>query len=115
VVGGLRDPALGPAVAVGLGGVLVELLDDAALGLAPLDRAEALELIGSLRARAVLDGIRGGARVDRESLADLVVAVGDLLDAAPWIAEVDLNPVVGGRSGVAAVDWRVRVAPDPAG
>jgi acetyltransferase len=119
VVGGLRDPDLGPAVAVGLGGVLVELLDDVALGLAPLDRAQARELIGSLRARAVLDGARGGSPVDRESLAALVVAVGDLLTAAPWIAEVDLNPVVGGPSGVAVVDWRVRVAPtrrgEPAG
>lgn len=110
IVGGLRDAELGPAVMVGLGGVLVEVLDDVAFGLAPLDGRDALALLRRLRGFAVLSGVRGAAAVDLDALASLVSAVGDLLVGVPEVIAVDLNPVLATPRGCIAVDWRIDVA-----
>lgn len=112
VVGGLRDPAFGPAVMVGLGGVLVEVLDDVVFALAPVTAAYAETLLRSLRGAAVLDGVRGAPAVDVAALAAVVVAVGDLMLADPDLAELDLNPVLAGPDGATAVDWRLAVTPE---
>jgi acetyltransferase len=108
VVGGIRDAQFGPAVLVGLGGVLVEVLDDVALALAPLSVAEAAELLARLRCYPLLGGARGRERVNLAALARLVSRVGDLLVRAPEIAELDLNPVLCGAAGCVVADWRVR-------
>lgn len=107
VVGGLREPTLGPIVAFGLGGIFVEALDSVVFSAAPLTRAQAVDLASRVRGAAVLSGERGLPAVDTEALVRLVQAVGDLLVAYPEIAELDLNPVVAGPQGVAAVDVRM--------
>lgn len=109
VVGGLRDPQFGPMVMVGLGGVLVEVTADVAFAPAPLDRSGAHRLLAGLRGHAVLEGFRGAAAVDRDSLARIVQIVGELVVAMPEIAELDLNPVLVTASGSTVVDWRVRI------
>ncbi|HEX6446961.1 MAG TPA: acetate--CoA ligase family protein [Streptosporangiales bacterium] len=108
-VGGVRDEAFGPLVLVGFGGVLVELLRDTASALAPVDHAEAVALLRSLRCAARFDGWRGSPPVDVDALAAVVVSVGELLAGTTEIAELDLNPVLAGPSGCLAVDWRVRI------
>lgn len=115
VVGGLRDAQFGPAVLVGLGGVFVEVLDDVALALAPLSVAEAADLIARLRGYPLLQGARGCEPVDVGALARLVAAVGDLLVAAPEIAELDLNPALCGPAGCVVADWRVKGQIGPPG
>jgi len=110
VIGGLRDPAYGPAVMVGLGGVLVEVMDDVAFALVPITPRYAETLLRSLRGAAVLDGVRGAAPVDVAALAAVVVAVGDLLVGIPEITELDLNPVLAGPDGAVAVDVRLATA-----
>jgi acetyltransferase len=95
---------------VGLGGVLVEVLDDVAFGLAPLDDQDALALLRRLRGFPVLAGVRGAAAVDLDALASLVSAVGDLLVGVPEAITVDLNPVLATPRGCVAVDWRIEVA-----
>lgn len=109
VVGGLRDPQFGPAVMVGVGGILVEAIRDVAFGLAPLTLDEARALWGGLRGRPVLEGARGGAAADLDALADVTARVGDLLVAEPRLAEVDLNPLIACGDRVTAVDWRLLV------
>jgi acetyltransferase len=109
VVGGIRDPQFGPAVMVGLGGVLVEALGDIAFALAPLGPDEARRLIGRLQGFPALAGARGRPAVDLDALAGVVSAVGDLLVAVPEVAELDLNPVLATAAGCVAVDWRVVV------
>ncbi len=104
IVGGRRDAVFGPAVLVGLGGVLAEVLDDVAVLLAPVSEAEARRRIDGLRGAAVLRGVRGRPGVDLDALAFLVAAVGRLLVADPSIAEIDLNPVIAGPGGAIAVD-----------
>ncbi|MGI8532298.1 MAG: acetate--CoA ligase family protein, partial [Geodermatophilaceae bacterium] len=107
VVGGLRDPAYGPVVMVGLGGVRVEVLGDGAFALAPVTAEYAGTMLRTLRGAAVLDGVRGAPAVDVAALATVVVAVGELIAGVPDIAEIDLNPVLAGPHGVLAVDWRI--------
>jgi acetyl-CoA synthetase (ADP-forming) len=107
VIGGIRDDSFGPAVTVGAGGVLVELIRDAAWRLAPLGTEDALEAIRSTRVHRILDGWRGRPRADEAALAALLVAVGDLLRTDPRVSEVDLNPVLAYPDGAIAVDVRV--------
>jgi acyl-CoA synthetase (NDP forming) len=109
VAGIKRDPAFGPAVLVGLGGVWVEALDDVSLRLAPLTPADAANMLDQLRGSRLLDGYRGAPAVDRDAIAAVLVALGGLAISEPTIVELDLNPLVAGTEGVMAVDVRVLV------
>lgn len=104
IVGGRRDAVFGPAVLVGLGGILAEVLDDVAVLLAPVAEAEVRRRLERLRGAAVLRGARGRPGVDLDALASLVASVGRLLVDDPSIAEVDLNPVIAWQGGALAVD-----------
>ena len=75
IVGLVRDPRFGHVVMVGLGGVFVEVLRDVAFRLAPITRADALDMLAELRGARLLDGVRGGRPVDRAALADLLLKV----------------------------------------
>jgi acetyltransferase len=114
IIGGVRDPQFGPTVLVGLGGVFVDAIGDVALGLAPLHHDDAYRLLTDLRGYPVLTGARGAEPVDLDALAAVICAVGDLLAAAPAIAELDLNPVLAQTDGCVAVDWRILVENPPA-
>ena len=105
IVGMRKDPIFGPIVMVGLGGIFVEAFKDAAFARAPLSNADAYHMLECFDGKAVLDGVRGADAVDREALARLLVAVGDLALEHPEIEELDLNPVFAGPDGVIAVDW----------
>ena len=110
ILGLKRDASFGPAVVVGFGGVLAEVLDDVAIRLAPVSREQALAMLGDLRGARLLDGVRGRPPVDRLALADLIVALSCLGDARPDIVEIDLNPVIASPDGVLAVDALVVLA-----
>ena len=104
IVGGRRDPIFGPAVLVGLGGILAEVLDDVAVLLAPVDPAVVVERLARLRGAPLLRGVRGRPGVDVDALAALVAALGAFLVANPDVEEVDLNPVIASPAGAVAVD-----------
>jgi hypothetical protein len=107
VVGAFRDVQFGPVVMVGLGGVLVEALDDVVFRLAPVDEAEAQAMLGELRARRLLAGMRGRPGADLPALARMVAAVSALVAGRAEIAELDLNPVFALPAGAAVADARV--------
>jgi acyl-CoA synthetase (NDP forming) len=111
IVGLRRDPSFGPAVVVGLGGVLAELLDDVAIRLAPVDRETALGMLAELRGSRILDGVRGSPPVARGAVADLIVSLARLGDGRPDIIDVDLNPVIASTTGAMAVDALVVLVP----
>ena len=115
VVGGVQDPEFGPMVLAGLGGVLVETLRDVQLAVAPVDEAQALGMLRSLRAAAVFGGVRGQPAVDLDAVADVVVTASELVAEHPEIAELDLNPVLADGTGCVAVDWRIRISAPPWG
>lgn len=105
VIGVKRDPAFGIVVMVGLGGVLVEVLKDVVFRRAPFSHSEGLRMLGSLRMRQLLDGVRGQPPVDREAIARLLSQVSVWAAAmAPWLEELDLNPVLVGPDGPLGVD-----------
>jgi len=107
IAGMIRDPQFGPCVLFGLGGTLTEILRDTAFAVAPLTGTEALRLIGRIRGQALLDGYRGAPAVDREKLADALVALGDLGMSVPRIREIDVNPLLVSEDGLCAVDATV--------
>ncbi|MET4925393.1 acetate--CoA ligase family protein [Streptomyces sp. PSRA5] len=107
LIGTVTDPTFGKVVAFGLGGVLVEVLKDVTFRLAPATKDDALSMLDGIRAAEILRGVRGGAAVDRDALADLVVRVSQLAADFPGIAEVDLNPVFASENGVMAADVRI--------
>ncbi len=107
IVGMRRDPAFGPAVMVGLGGILAEVIDDVVVRLAPVDREEALTMLDELRGAGVLAGARGRPPVDRVAVADLVAGLSRLAVERADLDEVDLNPVIASPDGAVAGDARV--------
>jgi acetyltransferase len=114
IVGGRRDPSFGPVVLVGLGGIFVDVLREAAIRPAPVAADEARRMIDELRGAAILRGARGTPPGDLDALADCVVRVSQLLADLPRIREVDANPVrVFARGdGCVALDARVLIAPE---
>jgi acetate---CoA ligase (ADP-forming) len=105
VVGGRVDPLFGPLVVVGLGGILVELLQDTALAPAPVTPAEALALLAWLKGARLLDGFRGMPAVDRAALAAVVSDVSRVLaDHRGALAELDVNPLICAGKRIVAVD-----------
>ena len=106
VVGLKNDPVFGPVVMAGLGGVFVEVLKDVAFRRAPVTEAEALAMLADLKGAALLDGARGRAPVDKDSVAALIAAASRFGAAAgERLVELDLNPVLAGPDGAEAVDW----------
>jgi acetate---CoA ligase (ADP-forming) len=95
ILGVNRDPDFGPMLMVGLGGIHVEILRDVAFAPVPIERDEALSLIGELRGAALFDGARGAPPADKAALAHLMAALSRFAaDHAEAIAEIDLNPVI---------------------
>jgi acyl-CoA synthetase (NDP forming) len=113
VIGATRDPRFGAVVLVGLGGIFVETLRDTALALAPLDAQAAEHLLRSLRAAAVLDGVRGRPAVDVGAAARAVVALGAAMAAHPEIAELEVNPLLVTPRGAIALDARLALVSKP--
>jgi acyl-CoA synthetase (NDP forming) len=117
VVGGINDPALGPVIMGGTGGVLVELFADTVFRMCPLTEADAQEMIGEMKGRALLRGYRGAAPADEGAFRRVLMAISQLLDACPEIQEMDINPIIVAADGATAVDVRIRIgipaAPSP--
>lgn len=107
MVGVTRDPLFGPTVTVGLGGVLVEVLHDAAVRVPPFGEEQARAMLGELRGRALLEGVRGGPPVDVDALVEVVLRVERMaLELGDDLAELDINPlmVLGRGQGAVALD-----------
>jgi len=110
IMGMLRDPQFGPCVMIGLGGVMAEAFRDAAFAMAPLNCHDALDLIGRIQGQRLLDGFRGMPPVNRDELAKLLVALGDIGLAYPRIREIDVNPLIVTADGFSAVDATIVVS-----
>ncbi|MFE9956724.1 GNAT family N-acetyltransferase [Micromonospora sp. NPDC005299] len=112
----VEDPAFGPVVGFGLGGVATELLGDRAWRAVPLTDRDAAELVDEPRAAPLLRGHRGAAPVDRAALVDLLLRVGRLADEQPRVRSLTLNPVLARPDGISVLHATVRTgaeAPRP--
>ena len=110
IVGASVDPALGHSILTGLGGTLVEVLKDVAIGHVPLSPTDAEEMLASLRCAKLLDGYRGSEGADKEGFQRILYCVNQLLLDHPEIREMDVNPLIYDpvRRGFFAVDGRIR-------
>lgn len=114
VVGMVNDVDFGPLVMLGFGGIYVEVLKDAVFAPPPIDRTEAMRMIDSLKASAILKGARGRPEADLEALAGLLASVAQLAaDGDGCVDQIDFNPVLAYPTGqgVVAVDALVSVGP----
>jgi acetate---CoA ligase (ADP-forming) len=93
------DPGFGPVLAVGLGGIWVELLQDVSLRLLPAGPDEVRRMLGELRGLPLLQGARGGVPADLDALAAVIAGVGDLACAMNGLQALEVNPlwVCGGQ------------------
>jgi acyl-CoA synthetase (NDP forming) len=112
ILGIKRDPLFGPVVLCGIGGILVELLKDVAIGIPPLSRDQARDMLERLRGFAILGGVRGKPPADVDALCDAIVGVSRLAVAlGDQLAGLDINPmiVLPKGQGVVAVDALVDI------
>jgi len=108
-IGAIRDPKFGHQIFFGLGGIFIEVLKDVQSALAPITAAEAKEMLTKLKGYKILQGVRGQEGVNIDLYAEQVARVSALVQAAPEIAEMDLNPLLGNPRYVTAVDARIRL------
>ncbi len=115
VVGVKRDPQVGPVLLVGLGGVLVEVLRDTALALAPVGKAEARRMLEGLRGWKLLAGYRGAPPVDVDAACEAIARISEFAaDHADLVAEVDVNPLLARPDGAVALDALIVLEGAPA-
>ncbi len=104
LVGVVNDPEIGPVVTCGIGGTLVEVVDDVAFRALPVTEHDARTMIDDIEAQALLDGPRDLPAVDRDELVELLLSVSDLVTNNPAIEELDINPVVATEDGLSVLD-----------
>jgi acetyltransferase len=109
IIGVSRDPVFGAVLMFGLGGIFVEVLEDVAFRAIPLSHDDACSMVNQIKARKILDGVRGEPAVSKDALVELLLNVSSIVDAHSEILELDLNPVIAYSNGYAVVDARVIV------
>ena len=115
IVGMSRDPIFGPVILFGAGGVAVEVVDDTAIGLPPLDDILAGDLIDSTRVGRLLAGFRDRKPADRQAIVHALSAVSQLIVDHPAIASLDINPLIADADGALALDARIEFEPERIG
>lgn len=108
-VGAKYEDKFGHMILCGLGGIFIEVLKDVSYGLAPISYLQAQKMIRELKSYPIIQGIRGKAGVNEDKFADVIWRLSALLQAAPEIKELDLNPLLGTKKSVVAVDARIRI------
>ncbi len=109
IVGSSIDPQFGPILLFGMGGILVEVFKDRALGVPPLNTTLARRMIERTTIFKALKGIRGRPPVDIPALEALLVKFSQLVAEQPWIKELDINPLLASHEGLLALDARVLI------
>jgi acetate---CoA ligase (ADP-forming) len=105
IIGITRDEVLGHAILVGMGGIFTEIFADTSVRPLPVDEADVWDMLGELKGLPLLEGARGRPRLDTKALVRTVLATARLATAlGDQLEELDLNPVLVRRKGVAAVD-----------
>ena len=107
IIGMTTDPQFGPALMFGIGGILVELLEDVSFRIAPITEYDAKEMIHEIKGFPILDGYRGKPKADIDAIVEVLLNISDLVTKHEEIYEMDLNPVFIYEKGLICVDARV--------
>ena len=108
-IGAKSEPKFGHMVLCGLGGIYIEVLKDVQSSLAPVSKDEASEMITRLKSYKIIQGVRGQEGLNENIFAEVITKVSALCLAAPEIAEMDINPLMGNMKTLKAVDARIRI------
>ncbi len=112
ILGMSRDPIFGPTILFGAGGTAVEVVNDTAVALPPLDDVLAGDLIERTRMRRLLAGFRDRPAADREAIAAALNGLSQMVVDFPCIAAVDINPLLADADGIVALDARIEIDPE---
>jgi len=112
IIGTKIDDQFGPVIMYGLGGIMVELLQDVAFRVLPISPTEARKMIEETKSFPILDGARGAPALDKKALRKLLMLCSDIVESYPQIDEMDLNPVIVHEKGVSIVDARILLKSD---
>jgi acetyltransferase len=107
ILGAKRDPSFGPVILFGLGGIYTEVFKEASMGVAPVSRSEAREMILESKASTLLKGIRGRRPSDIDAVVDNLLRLSQLMLDFPEIEGIDINPLMVREKGTVAVDARI--------
>lgn len=108
-VGANYEDKFGHLVMCGMGGIFIEVLKDVSAGLIPIGKPEATSMIRNLKSYKIIQGVRGQEGISEEIFAEIINAVSTLLTVAPEIKEMDINPLLGKKDKIVAVDARIRI------
>ncbi len=103
------EKGYGHLIAFGLGGIFVEILEDVQMSLAPLTDIEAHQMVESIKGYKILLGYRGLPKVSKQSLVQVLLRLSKLVEIAPEIVELDINPAFGSENNIYVVDVRIKV------
>jgi acyl-CoA synthetase (NDP forming) len=107
IIGMTTDPQFGPALMFGIGGILVELLEDVSFRIAPITEYDAREMISEIKGFPILDGYRGKPKADIDAIVNTLLKISDLVVKHEEIYEMDLNPVFIYDDELICVDARI--------
>jgi acetyltransferase len=107
IIGTTVDDQFGPVIMYGLGGVMVEVLQDVSFRVLPISRSAAKQMIRETKSYPILKGIRGSSPADKKALVKVLLMCSEIIEAYPEIREMDLNPVIVHDVGVSIVDARI--------
>jgi acetyltransferase len=108
-IGAKREDKFGHMVLAGLGGIFIEVLHDVNTSISPVSGEEAQNMIKNLKSFKIIEGVRGQEGVNQEIFINQILKISALIEAAPEIFEMDLNPLLGNMKYIKAVDARIRI------
>jgi acetyltransferase len=108
-VGVKKEPNFKHTILCGLGGVYIEVLKDVSAALSPVSKLEAQKMIASLRGYQLIQGARGQEGVNELMFVEVIQRLSALVEVAPEIVEMDVNPLIGTQKHITAVDVRIRI------
>ena len=108
IVGMIRDPVFGPVITFGMGGSMIEAVDEVAVSLPPLNHYLAATMIDKTRVSKLLNAFRRMPPVNRHALENVLLRISEMACELPWLQEIDINLIVD-ENGVIAVDGRIVV------
>ena len=114
IIGMSKDATFGPVLMFGMGGVLVEILQDVAFRIVPLSPRDAEDMLHDIKGLPLLQGYRGAPPANLQALSAILLTLSDFVAATPAIKEIDLNPVYAYDDSALAVDARIILEADSA-
>ena len=111
IIGTKIDDQFGPVLMFGIGGIMVEILNDVSFRVLPVSKKATREMIDEIKSTTLLNGFRGQPARDKKAIGRLLLTVSEIVEAYPQIKEIDLNPVIVYHRGLGIVDARILLHP----